>query len=114
MTDQPSKNWDIAMSLASVSLFCCPYREFLIKKYHLQVEKKHLGLYWPCRKKTCVHSSFTIILKRMRKLVLMLYNVIINVLLLFLTVPWVCLLCMIVEFSDQTHFLGVSTRSYPK
>ena len=47
----------------------------------------------------CVHSSFEIILKRKRKLIALLllsYRCIvtINVLLLFLTVPWVGLQCV--------------------
>ena len=58
----------------------------------------------------CFHSSFAIIMKRMRKLValqLLSYRciVIINVLLLFLTVPRVGLQYMIVVFPDHTHFL---------
>ena len=57
-----------------------------------------------------VHSNFAIILKRKRKLVALLilpYRclVIVNVLWLFLTVPWVCLLCVIVVFPDHTHLL---------
>ena len=54
--------------------------------------------------------SFAIILKRKRKLVALLllaYRciVIINVLWLFLKVPWVGLQCMIVVFTDHTHLL---------
>ena len=57
----------------------------------------------------CVHSSFAIILKRKRKLVVLLFLsyicvVTINFLLLFLTVPWVGLQCVIVVFPDHTHF----------
>ena len=57
-----------------------------------------------------VHSSFVIILKRKRKLVALLlvsYRCIatINVLWLFLAVPWVGLQCVIVVFSDHTHLL---------
>ena len=57
-----------------------------------------------------VHSSFEIILKGKRKLVALLllsYSCIvtINVLWLFLTVPWVSLQCVIVVFSDHTHLL---------
>ena len=56
----------------------------------------------------CVHSSFVIILKRTRKLVVLLllsyrYIVIINVMWLFLTVPWVGLQCVIVVFPDHAH-----------
>ena len=56
----------------------------------------------------CVHSSFAIILKMKRKLVaLLLWSyrrfVTINVLWLFLTVPWVGLQDVIVEFPDHTH-----------
>ena len=60
----------------------------------------------------CVYSSFAIILKRRRKLVVLLllsYRCIvtINVLWLFLTVPWVGLQCVIVLFADHTHLLSV-------
>ena len=56
-----------------------------------------------------VHSSFPIILKRKKKLVALLllsyiFIVTINVLWLFLTVPWVGLQCVIVVFSYHTHF----------
>ena len=60
----------------------------------------------------CVHFSFAIILKRKRKLVhvallLLSYRCIVtvNVLWLFLTVPWVGLQCVIVVFPDHTHLL---------
>ena len=57
-----------------------------------------------------VHSSFAIILKSKRKLVaflLLSYRCIVtlNVLWLFLAVPWVGLQCVIVEFPDHTHLL---------
>ena len=63
-----------------------------------------------CYALLCVHSSFAIILKRKRKLaaLLLLSNrciVTINVLWLFLTVPWVGLHYMIVVFPDHTHLL---------
>ena len=56
----------------------------------------------------CVHYSFAIILKRKRKLVALLLlsyrcSVTINVLWLYLTVPWVGLQCTIVVFPDHTH-----------
>ena len=58
----------------------------------------------------CVHTSFAIILKRNRKLVALLLLsyiciVTINVLCLFLTVPWVGLQYVIVVFTDHTHLL---------
>ena len=58
----------------------------------------------------CVHSSFAIILKRKKKLVALQllsyrWNVTINVLWRFLTVPWAGLQCMIVVFPDHTHLL---------
>ena len=58
----------------------------------------------------CVHSSFAIVLKRKRKLVALLllsYRCIvtINVLWLFLTVPWVILQGVIVVFLDHTYLL---------
>ena len=58
----------------------------------------------------CVHSSFVIILKRKRKLVALLllsYRCIvtINVLWLFLAVPWVGQQYVIVLFLDHTHLL---------
>ena len=61
----------------------------------------------------CVHSSFTIILERKRKLfalLILFYRCIvtINVLWLSLTVPWVGLQCVILVFSDHTHLLFYS------
>ena len=58
----------------------------------------------------CVHSSFSIILNRKRKLVALLllsyrWLVTVNVLWLFLTVPWVGLQCVNVVFPDHTHLL---------
>ena len=58
----------------------------------------------------CVHSSFAIILKRKRKLVVLLllsYRCVvnINVLWLFLAVPKDGLQLMIVVFPDHTHLL---------
>ena len=63
-----------------------------------------------CYALLCVHFSFAIILKRKRKLValfLLSYRciVIINVLWLFLTVPFVSLQRVIVVFLDHTHLL---------
>ena len=57
---------------------------------------------------TFCHSSFAITLKRKRKLVALLLLsyiclVTVNVLWLFLTVPWVGLQCVIVAFPDHTH-----------
>ena len=57
-----------------------------------------------------VLSKFAIILKRKRKLVglrLMSYGclVTVNVLGLFLAVPWAGMRCVIVVFPDHTHFL---------
>ena len=57
-----------------------------------------------------VHSSFAIILKRKKKLVALLLLsyiciVTINVVWLFLTVPWVGLQCVIMFFPDHTHLL---------
>ena len=65
-----------------------------------------------CYALLCVHSSFAIILKGKRKPVALLvlsYRCIgtINVLLLFLMVPWVRLQCVIVEFPDHTCLLFV-------
>ena len=63
-----------------------------------------------CYALPCIHFSFAIILKRKRKLVALLslsYRCIvtINVLWLFLTVPWDGLQYVIVLFPDHTHFL---------
>ena len=63
-----------------------------------------------------VHSSFVIILKSKRKLVALLLLscrriVTVNVLWLFLTVPWVGLQCAIVVFPDHTLLLFVCIRS---
>ena len=64
-----------------------------------------------CYALLCVHSSFAIILKRKRKLVALLllsYRSIvsINVLWLFLMVPWFGLQYVIVVFPDHTHLLS--------
>ena len=63
-----------------------------------------------CYALLCVHSIFAIILKRKRKLAALLLLsyiciVTINVLWLFLTVPWVDLQCVFVVFPDHTHLL---------
>ena len=63
-----------------------------------------------CYALICVHSSFAVILKRKRKLVVLLllpyrFIVTINVLRLSLVVPWVGLQYVIVEFPDHTHLL---------
>ena len=70
-----------------------------------------------CYALLCVHSSFAIILKRKRKLVALLllsYRcvVTINVLRLFLTVPWAGLQCVIVVFPDHTHLLFYNVCNY--
>ena len=67
-----------------------------------------LCLYLFCYALICVYSSFAILLNRMRKLValLLLSNiciVTINVLWLFITVPWVGPQYVIVVFPDHTH-----------
>ena len=61
-----------------------------------------------CYALLCVHLRFAIILKRKRKLVALLllsyrYIVTIDVLWLFLAVPWVGLQYVIVVFPDHTH-----------
>ena len=70
-----------------------------------------LSLFWYAL--FCVLSSFAIIFKRKRELVALLllsYGclVAVNVLWLFLTVPWVGLQCVIVVFPDHNHFLNTS------
>ena len=65
-----------------------------------------------CYALLCVHSSFAIILRRKRKLLALLLlfyrcSVTINVLWLFLMVPWVGLQYVTVVFSDQTHLLFI-------
>ena len=55
-----------------------------------------------------VHSSFAIVLKRKRKLVALLLLpcrclVTVNPIWPFLTVPWVCLQCVIVVFPDHSR-----------
>ena len=68
----------------------------------------------------CVHSSFAIILKRTRKLfalLLLSYGCIVtvNVLLLFLTVPWVGLQIVIVVFLIiLTYFFLVNVTLCPQ
>ena len=61
-----------------------------------------------CYALLCVHSSFAIILKRKRKLIALLllsYRccATVNVLRLFLPLPWVGMECVIVIFPDHTH-----------
>ena len=61
-----------------------------------------------CYALLCVHSIFAIILKRKRKLVALqllsyICIVTINVLWLFLTVPWVGMRCVIVVFPSNTN-----------
>ena len=65
-----------------------------------------------CYALICVHLSFAIILKRKSKLVALLLLsfrciVTINVLWLFLTVPWVVLQSVIVVLPDHTHLFFV-------
>ena len=70
-----------------------------------------LSLFWYAL--LCILSSFAIILKRERGLVAFLcfycfthvLIVTVNVLWLFLVVPWVCLQCVIVVFPNHTHLL---------
>ena len=67
-----------------------------------------------CYALLCVHYSFSIILKRKRKLVALLlllsYRCIvtINILWLFLMVLWVCLQYVIVVFPGHTHLCLVN------
>ena len=63
-----------------------------------------------CYALLCVHSSLVIILKRKRKLVtliLLSYRCIVtvNVLWLFLAVPWVGLQCVIMVFPYHIHLI---------
>ena len=52
----------------------------------------------------CVFSSFVIILKRKRELVALRYCLVtVNVLWVFLTVPWVGLRCVIVVFPNHAQ-----------
>ena len=65
-----------------------------------------------CYALLCLHSGVAIILKRKRKLVALLllsYRCIvtINVMWLFLTVPWVGLQRVIMVFPDHTHFFVI-------
>ena len=60
-----------------------------------------------------VLSSFAIISKRKRELValfLLCYGCLatVNILWLFLTVPWIGLQCVIVVFYDHTHFFSIT------
>ena len=75
---------------------------YCLMYFPLFVEVMCLSLF--CYALLCVHSSLLIILKRKRKLVVLLllpYKCIvtINILWLFLTVPWASLQCVIVVFS---------------
>ena len=65
-----------------------------------------LSLFWYAL--LCILSSFAMLLKRKRELVALLLLscgclVTVNALLLFLTVPWVSLQCVIVVIPDHTH-----------
>ena len=61
-----------------------------------------------CYTLLCVHSGFAIILKRKLVALLLLSCIVtINFLLLFLTVTWVDLQCVIEVFPDHTHLLFV-------
>ena len=67
-----------------------------------------------CYTLLCVHSRFAIILKRKRKLVALLLLsyiciVTINVMWLFLAVPWVGLQYVVVVVPDHTHLLFKNT-----
>ena len=79
---------------------------FFLVFHRLFVGVLCLSLFWYAL--LCVHFSVSVILKRKRKLVALLllsYRCIVtmNVLWLFLTVPWVGLQCVIVVFPDHTH-----------
>ena len=70
-----------------------------------------------CYALLCVHSCFSIILKRKKKLVALLLLsyiciVTINVMWLLLPVPWVSLQYVIVVFPDYTHFLFIVDRIF--
>ena len=74
----------------------------------LSVGVLYWSLFWYAL--ICVLSSFAIVLTRKKELVVLLFLsfrclVTVNVLLLFLAVPWVGLLCTILVFYDHTHFL---------
>ena len=63
----------------------------------------------------CVHSSFAVTLKRKKKLIALLllsYRCIvtINVMWLFLKVPWVGLQYVVVVFPDHTSYLKTQNR----
>ena len=77
---------------------------------HFQLFVGVLCLSLLCYSLLFVHSSLAIILKRMRKLVALLFLsyrciVTINVMWLSPAVPWVVLQCVIVVFTDHTHLL---------
>ena len=62
-----------------------------------------------------VHSSFAIILMRMRELVALLSLsswCLMIVVWLFLAVPWICLQFVIVVFSDHTHYFWNTNFSF--
>ena len=68
-----------------------------------------LSLFWYAL--LCVHSSFTIILKRKRELVaLLLLSYGCLVLWLFLNVSWVGLQCVIVVFLGHTHLFFANNK----
>ena len=68
-------------------------------------------LYLFCYALLCVHSSFAMKRKLVTLLLLSYICIVaINVLWLFLTVPWVGLQCVIVVFPDHTHLLFDKSR----
>ena len=69
-----------------------------------------------CYASLCIFSNFAIVLMKKRELVALLFLsygclVTVNVLRLFLTVPWVVLRCVIVVLLDHTHLLYYGTRN---
>ena len=86
---------------------------YCLMNFPLFVGRMCLSLF--CNALLCVHSSFVIILKRKRKLVDLLLlsyrcRVTVNVLRLFLTVPWVGLQCVNMVFPDHTHLLSCNNN----
>ena len=72
-----------------------------------------LSLFWYAL--LCVLPSFANILKRKRvlaALLLLSYGCLAVVYVLFLTMPWVGLQCVIVVFPDHTHLLFVGSLNF--
>ena len=96
---QPNPWHNKEETLKCVGLCLC---YFLVKLTHFLIRG------WIFKKKFCVHSSYSIISMGKRELIALLWLsswCLAIVVLLFLTIPQVCLQLVIVVFPDHTHLL---------